>query len=153
MSDTVSERAAPLRFEHDLLELELPAGFVQVPSLDGAQFSFESAERGASVVLSIMPVDIPVEGLMAFAEVFLQARMAAETAARSGASISKVAREMAPDGQEAQVAYAGRDDGCIFQFLGWASNRKFVSLWVGTQGHDDDHALHVLDTLCAGLRM
>ncbi len=152
-SPAFARRPSPVRLDHDLCVLELPSDFRAVPNLDEYQFSFESELRKASVVLSILPVDIPANGLQAFAEIFVLARKAAEVAARSNFRLGAEDSSLTPDGATAHVAFAGADDDCVFRFLGWAMDHKFVSLWIGIEGDDDNHCVRVMNDVFAGLRI
>ncbi|WP_343791275.1 hypothetical protein [Brevundimonas kwangchunensis] len=147
-----STPASPVRLEHDLCVLELPADFHAVPSLDEYQFSFESPSRKASVVLSILPVDIPPTGLQAFAEIFVLTRKAAEMEGRSNCRLDEEESRLFDDSM-AHVMYACTDDTSVSRFLGWATDRKFVSLWVGMEGSEMEACAHLANEVFDGLRL
>ncbi|MBL0967494.1 MAG: hypothetical protein IBJ02_00060 [Brevundimonas sp.] len=144
---------SPVRLEHDLCILQLPADFHTVPGLDEYQFSFESPSRKASVVLSILPVDIPPNGLQAFAEIFVLTRKAAELEVRSNGRLDEEDSILFDDGAMAHVFYACSDDTSVSRFMGWATDCKFVSLWVGLEGHDGEACARLADEVFNGLRI
>lgn len=143
----------PVRLEHDLCILQLPADFHAVPSLDEYQFSFESPARRASVVLSILPVDIPPNGLQAFAEIFVLTRKAAELEVRCNGRLEEEESVLFDDGAMAHVLYACADDTSVSRFMGWATDCKFVSLWVGMDGHDMETCARLANEVFDGLRI
>lgn len=144
---------SPVRLEHDLCTLRLPADFHAVRGLDEYQFSFESPARKASVVLSILPVDIPPNGLQAFAEIFVLTRKAAELEARSNGRLEEEDSLLLDDGAMAHVSYACTDDTSVSRFLGWATDCKFVSLWIGMEDHDMEACARLAKEVFDGLRL
>ncbi len=149
-----AQAAVDIKHEEFLFHLE--GDWVQVPGNDPQQFSFESASKKTSVVLSVMaPLNIPKDKLTEVAKKFAEVREQAERAARTKEKVVFGDKwvELKPSGDLAEVAYAGYDDrGAIFRFFGFVTQRKVLSFWVITTTTDNDFSKKVFDEVYRALK-
>jgi len=147
---------AGVDIKHDEFVFHLEGDWVQVPSKDPEQFSFESASKKTSVVLSVMaPLNIRKDKLTEVAKKFAEVREQAEQAARPGEKLEFGDKwvELKPSEDLAEVAYAGHDErGTIFRFFGFVTQRKVLSFWVATTTNDNDFSKKVFDEVYRALK-
>ena len=146
-----------MHVEHEELIFSLPGDWRAVPANDREQLCFESDERHASIVLSVMgALSLPVSRLEEVARKFAQIRADAEISARAPGTVRfqepwvqlKAAEELA------EVAYAGTDDqGFTLRFYRVVSRRKVVSVWVAAEGANERTANAIVDDAIKGLRV
>jgi len=140
--------------KHDEFVFKLGGDWVRVPSSDTNQFSFESKSNKTSVVLSVMPRNVPQERLVEVAKKFAEVRQRAEEDARKGRKIQFGDKwvELRPTRDVAEVAYAGFDDKTVFRFFGFVTQRKVLSFWVATETRDNELSKRVFDEIYKGLK-
>jgi hypothetical protein len=134
--------------------LELSDDWKQSPTSDPEQFTFGSAEKGASLVISVMLANIPRLRLIEVARQLIAEREQAEQAV-AGRKITFGDKWVQPDvtGDLAEVAYAGYDDqGNIFRFMGFVTEAKVVSFWCSVCTSDNEFSKRVFDETYRGFR-
>ena len=150
------DATAGVDIKHDEFVFTLGGDWKQVKSSDPKQFSFESAEKKTSVVLSVMgQLNIPQQRLTEVAQKFAEVRKSAERQARPDQTLQFGDNwvELKPSGDVAEVAYAGYDpSGTVFRFFGFVTQRKVISFWVATQTRDNEFSKRVFDEVFRGLK-
>lgn len=147
---------AGVDIKHEEFVFKLGGDWAQFKGDDPEQFTFESKAKNTSVVLSVMgPLNIPKERLVEVAEKFAQMRQDAEQKARAGNPVQFGDRwvQLKPEGDVAEVAYAGYDpSGTVFRFFGFVTQRKVLSFWVATETNDNEFSKRVFDEVFKGLQ-
>lgn len=145
---------ASLEVELDELSLRLEGDWRPVPSSDGSQLCFESDQRRASLVVSVMRVGLPGPRLEAVAQQVLSARTDGE--ARLGGSFQLAAagpwlERKAEDVVE--VGYSGRHRDQVVSFRAVVTTCKVVNVWVSCEGSEASLAGRLLDEVLGAVTL
>jgi len=152
-----SATAKGVDIKHDEFVFKLEGDWRQLQSSDPDQFSFESSSKRTTVVVSVVcPLNVPAERLVEVATKFSEMRKQAELEARNniGITFGDSWVELKPSKDVAEVAYAGHDEnGSIFRFFGFVTQRKVLSFWVATKTSDNEFSKVVFDEVFRGLKL
>jgi hypothetical protein len=143
-----------VNLETSEFQLRLGGDWRQVPSSDAELYSFESKTLKTVVVISVLPAAIPREKLLAAANAMADSRRRAEQRVRGGGvHFGDNWVELKENGNAGHVAYAGYDDdGTVFRFMGWATQRKFLSFFVSTETRDNDLSKKIFGEVFEGFK-
>lgn len=152
-----SENTAPCEIRHQEFLLKPGRGWRRVAGDDPTQFLLYSDEKKTSVVISVVVRGpIPLDRLLGVANHLAESRLHIEQQSDPArrVTIGYCNVELKENGQVGHVDYVGHaDDGHIFRFMGWVSQRKIFSFRVSSETSDNESFRNIFNELLGGLRL
>ncbi|WP_430425635.1 hypothetical protein [Phenylobacterium sp.] len=146
-------RPAEWYFEADgHFKLTLTSHWTEHASDEAEQWLFHSEFHQASITLSMMLVDLPLDKMRGTAEVMANARREAEQDIRAARNVrfSDYWTQKEDDRHVWHVTYEAADDASISMFTCWVTQRKVLSFYIDVQTRDRNYARRQFEALHAG---